>query len=274
MKNFLKKYLPIPLGILLIVGSLYFRTQKALAGPPAFIGTQSAQCNASCTATTGGLNTGSADFCVAGVLEFVADPATGTMSDSAGNTWHHLTTVNNSTINNTEIVFWYTYNGVSAFITNTSDTFSFVGTSYPTMIVSCYSGVATATDPFDKENGLITSGTTNYQTGSVTPTVNNELLVSLSGDFSGTNGNSYTIDSGFTTTGNAQNNNNLIVVHAYYTQPTAGAINPTWTAFAGNHEAIIASFQPLPAASGPTVAPAKVSLPIGKESIMGKVSIP
>ncbi len=245
MKTFLRKYIPYSLAVLLMIGSIgYLQTRTALAAP-AFVATTAAKCNASCTATTGGINTTTANFCVATVLEFLADPSSGTMSDSLSNTWHHLTTLNDTAHSSTESVFWYTYNNGSAFNAGSSQTFSFTGTSYPTMIVSCYSGVLTTSDPFDQQNGLASQSTNTFQSGSITPTLNNELLITSAGDFSGNGAGIYTVNSGFTKTGNDQNNNSLILYQAYFTQSPAAAINPTWIAGSiGAHIAIIASFKP------------------------------
>ena len=107
------------------------------------------------------------------------------------------------------------------------------------VFVAAFSGVAS--DPLDKTSGC------NYcsQPGSITPTVNGELILVVGG------GDYYasaaTINSGFGWLGSSSCAGSCTVAYhgalAYFVQPTAAAINPTWTQ---NYFSVLvmASFKP------------------------------
>ena len=117
----------------------------------------------------------------------------------------------------------------SAPIVGTGHTFTYSGTSiYTAMCVQAFSGLASST-PFDVQNGAATTGATSLQTGSITPTANGELLVTYIAPFNSVSV-SPTIDSGFTVTDFiAGGGGNWAAAMAYFVQPTAAAINPTWS---------------------------------------------
>jgi hypothetical protein len=86
--------------------------------------------------------------------------------------------------------------------------------SYPDIQVQAWSGSAPA--PLDQFAGNGGNGLT-VAAGSVTPTQNNELIVTGIGV---TNANPTSIDSGFTLSDS---------LSAYLVQGTAGTVNPIWT---------------------------------------------
>jgi hypothetical protein len=99
--------------------------------------------------------------------------------------------------------------------------------NYSSICAAAFSGVKT-TSPFDQQNGAGASSTT-LATGSVTPSENNELVVThLS--FSGA-GLPTSINGGFTETNDVEfgSGNNYGSTMAYLVQTTATAANPTWT---------------------------------------------
>jgi hypothetical protein len=126
-----------------------------------------------------------------------------------------------------------------------SQTFTVTGGTAPSILVAVFSGsIAT---PFDQENGHGDFGATSQQPGSITPTVDNELIVS--GLYANA-GSIATVDSGMTIT-DAEGfvgGVHFSVGLAYKIQTTLAAINPTWTwTTSVSNGANIASFK---AASG------------------------
>lgn len=209
-----------------------------------FVNSTNAGCTGSCTATTAGMNTTGSTLCVAVANEFSTDPAGATMSDSNGNSWHHLTTRNN--INNgMEMVIWYAWDhGGTPLSVGAGQTFSLVGTSYPGISVSCYTGTQVSSDPFDVQNGAITSSGTTIQPGSITPSVDNEVVVTGSDELVA-NITSWSINSSYAIRSQFEYNGNINANVADITQGTAGATNPTWTSSnaSASHTAVIASFK-------------------------------
>ncbi len=69
------------------------------------------------------------------------------------------------------------------------------------MQVQAFSGSQVSSDPFDQQSGAVVNTTTAENTGSITPTTNNQLVVSGGGW--GTFGNpwSASVDSGMTLIG-------------------------------------------------------------------------
>lgn len=97
-----------------------------------------------------------------------------------------------------------------------------------TIAITTFSGVASS--PFDVQNGTGCDGTTghpNCQTGSVTPSVNNELVITGAVEYNDDVG--MTIDSGFTLAVDDHGIVTLSSAIAYLIQTTATAENPTWT---------------------------------------------
>lgn len=221
----------------------------------AFVASNTAGCANSCTATTTSTNCTGANLLVANANAFVADPSAGTMSDStSANTWHHLTVVNDSGGSGIETVIWYAWNAS----VSSTQTFSFQSTSFPGIVVHCYSGAQSSSDPFDVQNGTINAAGTTAQPGSITPGANGEVVFTGITSFNGSDTYS-SIDSSFTISGNFQYNGNMNMAGAYLIQGTAGAVNPTWTATQSvKHMVAIASFKAAAGGGGATPTGSKM----------------
>jgi len=170
-----------------------------------------------------GIDTTGASLLVAMCGRAQSVPTT-TASDSKGNTWSSLTAGAGS---NPESIIFYAVNPT----VGTGHTFT-VGSNggYAAAIVSAFTSVDTST-PFDQQNAAGAAGWNDGTAfpGSITPTVNNELVVScaahqLTSNFSA---------SGMTIIDRIPFNAGTGVFHgvtsAYVVQTTASAINPNWT---------------------------------------------
>lgn len=192
-------------------------------------------------ATTAGINTTGANLLVLGIS--CDDAFADTPSDSKGNTWTQLTSYSNA---QPRVRLWYS---VPSSV-GTSHTFSSNGVALVgSIFAAAFSGVSAT--PTDQQNGANGTGSATLATGSITPSENNELLISvLAFNAAGsncTNGSSFTetneIDFGA--------GDHYGGVLAYIVQTTAGAVNLTWTRGTGTSgmAATIASFKA--SASGP-----------------------
>ena len=192
--------------------------------------------------TTSGIDTTGATLIVLAVNAF-ADPAgSGTLSDSKGNTWTGLTTYNSFSA-----LFIRLYYCASPTV-GSGHTFTWASTGQnPGICVQAYSGAATSS-PLDQQSGA--SG--DNQPGSVTPSENNEVLVTALTIF----GSVSSVDSGFTISdsfvGTAFATDMGI---AYKIQTTAGAENVTWNGGAGESTSAcnIATFKAAAAAGGSNI---------------------
>jgi hypothetical protein len=167
--------------------------------------------------TTSAINTTGASLIVLVVV--ISNTQTTDPTDSAGNTWTALTL---ATAGASKERIYYCVSPT----TSSTHTFSLSATFVPSIGVMAFSGTSTSS-PFDQQS----TGTQNFgftcQTGSVTPSVNGELLIS---GVSFQNSNTVSIDSSFNTPLQVNNSsNNLGIGMAYLVQSTAAAINPTWT---------------------------------------------
>lgn len=110
---------------------------------------------------------------------------------------------------------------------------------------AAFSG-ANQSSPYDTENGANSASTTTIQPGSITPSVDNCLVITGFGgqNFTGTpavSGGSMTLGGAFTGTGGTNRSCGI----GYVIQTTATAVNPTWTMSSnGADAASIASFKP------------------------------
>lgn len=195
--------------------------------------------------TTASINCTGANFLVACCTS--ASAHAGTISDSQSNTWTSLTRTVSG--NATDIQLFYVFNAsVSA-----SHTFTISSTGgFPCIEVMAWSGIQTTPNPFDVQNTNSSASATSLTPGSITPSVNNELIVvGLAVD---TATSATSIDSNFTITDTVtlvggQHFGGSI---AYLLQGTAAAVNPTWSwTTAALPEAAIASFK---STVGPTPA--------------------
>lgn len=177
----------------------------------------------SSTITTGTLDTTGADLIVI-CMPFGADPGTTLPTDNKGNTYTALTKHLGGLSDRWHRIYYCQGGTVGS-----GHTFSWsLASSFPMIQASAWSG--SGSTPFDVENGTGNTFNTSNQTGSVTPSTNNQLIIAgLCFDPADTP----TIDSGFTIldTQNDQQFGHQSGQHAYLIETTATAQNPTfsWT---------------------------------------------
>lgn len=189
------------------------------------------------TVTTAGINTTGANLLVVVLSDF--DDGTTTLQDSRTNTWTGLTA--RRAADGTRVRIYYVASpsvGAAHTFTATKDT----NQTFPGLCVAAFSGGHTA--PFDQQNGGTTAGATTLQTGSVTPSENNELLIAGISFFSS---DPATINSAFNIA-NALDvddfgGGSMGCALAYQIQTTATARNPTWTILTSAAAAAIATFK-------------------------------
>lgn len=194
------------------------------------------------TNPSGALNTTGATLLVMGVSKFGSNP---TPVDSYSNTWLELTEYTNALTSS----IWYAANPT----VGAGHTFNYGG-SATTACVMAFSGIAT-TSPLDQQNGNASGGPATTQPGSITPSGSGYLIVTQISwnTFTG----SASINDSFTITDQiGYTGSNFGAAAGYYVQPTAGAINPTWTldSTAANVTTSIASFVAT-GGSGPVFVP-------------------
>jgi hypothetical protein len=187
--------------------------------------------------TTDAIDTTGANFLIAALCDYMG-VAAGSVTDSKGNTWAGLTEV--TTANLPRIRFFVCANAtVGSGHTFTAENGG--SNSSPCIVVAAFSGVKTSS-PTDQQNGAFSPNQeTSLQTGSVTPTEDNELVVAALCH----TGTGATINSSMTITDDADADLNDAFggAMAYIVQTTAGAINPTFSFAAGNPAAVIATFK-------------------------------
>lgn len=172
--------------------------------------------------TTAAFNSSGATLAVLGSASWEGGD-TPSHTDSASNTYSSLTAQSN--VGLVECRITYCANPT----TSATHTATVSGTNtYCNAIFSVYSGVLLAS-PFDQQNGNKTTSGAAITVGSITPTDNNELIVTIIGR-AGTGG-SETINESMTIMGRLTGvvGQAYTVAHAYKVQTTAAAINPTWT---------------------------------------------
>lgn len=204
-------------------------TPAASGGTPIAVVAHASCSNTTVGCTTTGINTTGASLEVVACAYFNQEPCN--ISDSSSNTWPSPITW---TEGQTSINFWYKYSPT----TNSSQTFTVTcsgGNCYPSLTVIAFKNTVGST--IDQQNG---PGTT--QPGSITPTANNEVVVS---------------NSLFNTTGTATVNSSMTILDqvafvngtneggalAYVIQTSATAINPTWGGGPAMQVSGIASFK-------------------------------
>ena len=182
-----------------------------------------AQSTGTGSVTTSGINTTGASLIVVGFAGYVDSPF-GTLTDSNGNTWTPLTTYQASGDTKWKVKLYYAENPT----VGSGHTFTWTSTfNYPSISVAAFSGAKTST-VFDVENGgTVASGTT-LATGSVTPSEDNELLVSILGHNDTV---TISIDGSFTISDQVSKSvgHAIGLAMAYKIQTSLGAENPTWT---------------------------------------------
>lgn len=126
---------------------------------------------------------------------------------------------------------WYSYHkGAGALVTTAGNTTVVSGGNFPAWSFECWSNTKTGSgnDPIDVQNGSATPTSATSVPGSVTPSGNGALVITLGAGYTST---SNSISSGWTLLANQPL---LGGVHfsqamAYQIQTTAAAANPTWT---------------------------------------------
>ena len=168
--------------------------------------------------TTSTIDTTGADLLIIGLA--CDDAYNTTPTDSKSNTWTQLTSY---TQTNVRVRLWYSIPSS----VGTSHTASASGAIAGAIFFAAFSG-GKQTAPADQQsgsNGFVAT----LQPGSITPTEDNELLISVFGINS--SGTPISIDSSYTETSehNFAAGVNYGGAFAYKIQTTATAINPTWT---------------------------------------------
>lgn len=184
--------------------------------------------SAAAAGTTSGIDTTGADLLVA-----VVGAESPTISDSKGNTWTGLTL--QSSTGSSKIFYCLTPTVGSG---HTFDP----GVSYRAVAVLAASGA----DAYEAENGAI--GTTPLSTGSLTPSVDDCLVVAAGGY--GHDANTFGIGGGFTIAASRDGVTGVSygALIAYLIQTTAAAANPSisWSGSPGeNQNAHLAVFTPV-----------------------------
>lgn len=174
--------------------------------------------------TSAAINTTGANLIVVAVTRY--DPSgQPTLSDSKGNTWVGLTS---TTLTTGALRLFYCY----APTVGTGHTFTTtLSTSYSSVHVAAFSGAAAS--PLDGETAD-TTGSAIGRPGSITPTVDGDLIISAVVHATGST--PWAIDSGMTIL-NSQagtSGQGFSGAIAYKVQTTAAAINPQWTISSGN----------------------------------------
>src|SRR3990167_7216256 len=134
--------------------------------------------------TTDAIDTTGANLIVIGLAGDITDAPT----DSKGNTWSVLGQ-GDAGADGTIVLTYYSFNPT----VGSGHTFTW-GEDYGVIMVSAWSGAAST--PFDQENDAGTISGTSLAPGSVTPTQDNELLVTCL--VAGKSNSSHAVNGGFT----------------------------------------------------------------------------
>lgn len=200
-------------------------------------------------ATTADINTTGANLIVMGVVSYSAgDGGTSyTVSDNKGNSW--TISSNSSASSQARVRMGFTIPTSVGSSHHFTASMVNAGSYYMVVCVSAWSA-ASSVSVFDQENGATAGSGTSLATGSITPTENNEVVVTMVGP---TTANTLTINSGYTATDvvNYLPGTHLAGGMAYLVQTSAGATNPTWSWTSSSDVAArIASFKATPVAGG------------------------
>jgi len=216
-------------------------------------------------ATTSAIDTTGVTLIVVIVNWYAVTTAVATLTDSKGNTYTGLTQRGNASI--ASRIFY-----CLAPIVGSGHTFTVAGTStYSSIEVQGWNGNATSS-VVDTQNGTGVSTSSTQQTGSVTPSENNCLIVA--GMLFASSG-TVSINSGFTISDQIAYSApaNYGAAAAYLVQTTAGAVNPTWTATSADKVSSIAVFKPAGPASSLTADSGTFSLS-GQDATLTKTGVP
>jgi hypothetical protein len=173
------------------------------------------------TCNTSPIDTTGVTLLIAVAAWFAGVTSPAVMADNKGNTW-----VERDRVTDGSNVIVSIYDCVAPTV-GTNHVFSLTGTTtLPSLVVDGWSGEH-ASSPFDQVAAGATATSTTIQPGSVTPTQNNELVVT--GICSDTQIDS--IDGSFVITTNIAGvpSTSFDVAAARLIQTSAAAANPTWT---------------------------------------------
>jgi hypothetical protein len=180
--------------------------------------------------TTAGVNTSGANL----IVLSTSTQSSPTPTDDYSNTWTGLTVRVGAFAG--DLAFWYCLSpSVGA-----GHTFSIAGSGEGASVcMAAFSGV----NAYHSENGLSPQAT-NPSAGSVTPPEDGCLIVTAAAIYNG-NASHATIGSPYTLQAfvNGLNSTHWDSTLAYYIQPTAGSVNPSWTSDA-DVAAAVAVFTP------------------------------
>jgi hypothetical protein len=174
------------------------------------------------TGSSSSINTTGADLVVVGVSQW-AGANIATLSDSKGNTWTPLTAKTGPGPQAYSRLYY-----VRGGTFGTSHTFTLTAASafYASICVLAFAG--SSASPFDVQNGAVAASGTSLSTGSITPSLDNELVVSAGAFTNNTTAYNVTlltkqVDYQY------QNTINEGGAIAWAQQNPAAAINPSWS---------------------------------------------
>jgi hypothetical protein len=200
------------------------------------------------SATTGTLDTTGANLLIMSVCRYVGVSGTVTISDSKSNTWTPLDQ-HGVTSSTTHRLYYSIPTSVGSGHTFTVD--GGLNLIYPCLQVEAWSG-AHATPLGATQNGATATSGSTIQTGSITPSENNTLLIAGVA-YDDNSGGAVSIDLSFAANAQAQIAGFSIGgAIAYLLLGTAAAKNPTWdlTNAGGDTAAGIAYFKAAASAAG------------------------
>lgn len=189
-----------------------------------------------------------------------------TPTDSKSNAWTALPMGNCSIFGQQEFDIFYT----SSAISGTSHAFTFGGsTGFVNIAVQAWKN--SIPNPFDQQSTAVINSGGTLATGSVTPSLANELVVTGDGTLAASQ--APTVDSGFTVTDSTGGvgGTSFGVGAAYIIQTAATAVNPTWT---NNSQPICVGIATFEGVSTSAAAKSVMSISGGKVSLQGvKVTV-
>jgi hypothetical protein len=190
--------------------------------------------------TSGPVDGTGADFIVTSLSNYSGTGAA-TITDSENGATYAYKTAKTSTFTRARIGYKY-----NASVSNAMTfTIGNGGIGSAAAEVLLFSGVLTASDPSDGENGATPTSATSWQPGSITPSQNGDLIVT---GLCHVTTDTYSINSSFIIPSGGQNTYIGGQRHgnatAYLIQGTAAAVNPTWSWTTSDDPAIaIAAFK-------------------------------
>lgn len=223
---------------MLAVAQMMLSERISLAGPKALIA-HTTKVSQSGGGTSSAIDTTGANLLIVHLGCFETGGA-GVVTDSKLNTWAQLTTQSQSGA--CMSVLYYAKNPN----VGSGHTFTVANSVFNAFCVATFSNCDTVS-PFDVQNGASTaSGSPPQSVGSVTPTVNNELIVCGISEYNGFVG-AFSIDAGFTIIDAVPFSNgvNFGSTLAYLIQTSSAAVNPAfnWSSGGNQRACTIATFK-------------------------------